>query len=144
MEPVTRHADGPSSPDCPTAGRGNARAALRNCAWLIAAALVLAFQAFAAFDGVVIRSADPAPARADALGKGMVPLSLTAKPGILRAESGGAGGDGAWVIRADAQRISPQHGPAFAGRAFRTSAPAPNAALVHGARTPTGPPMEAA
>ena len=116
---------------------------LRAVAWLIAATFVLALQAFSAFDGAVLPSTESTPARADAFGKGMVPVSLAAKPGILRSESGGPGGDDVWALRADAQRAPQSRGRSIAGRTSRVSAPLPNAALVRGARTPTGPPIAA-
>lgn len=114
-------------------------AAARTVAWLIAAAFILCTQALSAFEGTTLRSTDPAPARADAFGKAAVPVSLTAKAGVLRAEHGGAGGDDAWAMNVDAARVAfgDHHG---AARLLRPSAPVANAALVAGARTPTGPP----
>lgn len=127
-------ADRPTE-DCRTGGL----AAARTVAWLIAAAFILCTQALSAFDGRTLRWTDPAPARADAFGKAAVPVSLTAKAGVLRAENGGTGGDDAWAMHVDAARLpfGDHHG---AARLSRPSAPVANAALVAGARTPTGPP----
>ena len=112
----------------------------RLYAWLLVAALLAGAHVASTPAALAVQTSDAERYRIDHLGKGAPPAHLSARPGLVRADPGGTGGDEGWTTRWYGSLRFAGIGASAPSCGSAVAAPRSNAALVDGARTPTGPP----